>query len=107
MLDAQIIGEFEKQYLSLNAGSAEEVSQWVSRRHKGFRSSPLEKSRPGPVARFSRTEIDELSFVYFRWNQAFQSEVLEDLDACFVCVPHNHSGAMENGARSHAMQAPT
>ena len=93
MLDSETIEEFERQYLSLEANSAEEVSQWVSRRHKGFRSSLLEKPRPGPVARFARAEVDELSLVNFRWNQAFQSEILEDLEAYFVCVPH--SGKMK------------
>jgi len=104
MLNAETIGEFERQYLSLEANSAEEVSQWVSQRHKGFRSFPLEKPQSGPVARFARATVDELSLVNFRWNQAFQSEVLEDLDAYFVCVPHSGKMKMQFGQNDEIVQ---
>ena len=88
MLNAETIGEFEKQYLSFEANCADEVSTWVSGRHKGFRTTPLERPGTGPVARFARAELDEISLVNFRWHQAFESEFLEELDAYFVCVPH-------------------
>lgn len=88
MLNAETIGEFERQYLSFEANCADEVSSWVSGRHKGFRSTPLERPRTGPVARFARAELDEVSLVNFRWYQGFESEILEDLEAFFVCVPH-------------------
>lgn len=104
MLDAATIGEFERQYLSLEANSAEEVSHWVSRRHKGFRSSPLERMGEGPVARFARAELDELSFVNFRWNRGFESEILEDLDAYFVCVPHAGQMKMQFGQKDEIIQ---
>ena len=88
MLNVETIGEFEKQYLSFEANCADEVSTWVSGRHKGFRTTPLERPGTGPVARFARAELDEISLVNFRWHQAFESEFLEELDAYFVCVPH-------------------
>ena len=88
MLNVETISAFERQYLSLEANTVDEVSEWVSRRHKGFRSSPLGKLPKGPMARFARAAIDDISFVNFRWHQAFQSEILEDLDAYFICVPH-------------------
>ncbi|NNF80729.1 MAG: AraC family transcriptional regulator [Rhizobiales bacterium] len=104
MLNAEIIGEFERQYLSLEANSADEVSQWVSQRHKGFRSSPLEKQQPGPVARFARATVDELSLVNFRWNQAFQSECLEDLNAYFICIPHSGRMKMQTAQNEEIVQ---
>ncbi|MCP5082410.1 MAG: AraC family transcriptional regulator [Alphaproteobacteria bacterium] len=104
MLNAEIIGEFERQYLSLEANSTEEVSQWVSRRHKGFRSFPLEKPQPGPVARFARATVDEVSLVNFRWFQACQSELLDDMNAYFVCIPHAGKMKMQLGQKTEIVQ---
>ncbi len=104
MLNAETIGEFERQYLSLEANSAEEMQAWVSRQHANFRVSEFEEPKAGTFAKISRATVDDVALVSYQYNAAFQGDFSAECDAYFISLPVSGSArrlSPQNGEIHH------
>ena len=104
MLNAETIGEFDRQYLSLEANSAEEMQAWVSRQHANFRVSDFEEPKAGTFAKISRATVDDVALVSYQYNAAFQGDFSAECDAYFISLPVSGSArrlSPQNGEIHH------